>query len=265
MDQQTNANQAQNREPHERDNGPKPGALNDTGKSAGHATGGHHSSANAAQPVIRHGEKKSIVDRIRQHPLLIEAVAALIILIIIGGFLAVQDMSGKIYIDKAQISAPTITLSPANYGVIEKFYVEPGDEVSQGQRVAQVGDQFVEAKTQGLIISIKNTPGGLSGPSDPLVQMIDPRQMRLVGKIQEDKGLADIKPGQRVLFTMDAFPGKQYEGVLESVGESALQNDIVFSISSQREERDFEVKVLYDTQKYPELKNGMSAKMWIYK
>jgi len=240
-------------------------AKEQSGRESMQKAGAQYSAAKAGQAATHHTEKRTIVDRIRQHPLLVEAVAALLILIILGGFLVFQDISSKIFIDKAQISAPIITLSPANYGTIEKFYVEPGDQVSQGQRVAQVGDQFVEAKTQGLIITIKNTPGGLSGPTDPLVQMIDPRQMRVVGKIQEDKGLADIKPGQTVMFTVDAFPGKQYEGVVESIGESALQNDIVFSISSQREERDFEVKVLYDTQKYPELKNGMSAKMWIYK
>jgi hypothetical protein len=39
----------------------------------------------------------------------------------------------------------------------------------------------------------------------------------------------------------------------------------VFSISDKREEREFEVRAIYDTNAYPELKNGMSAKMWIYK
>jgi len=39
----------------------------------------------------------------------------------------------------------------------------------------------------------------------------------------------------------------------------------VFSISDKRESREFEVKALFDSQAYPELKNGMSARMWIEK
>jgi hypothetical protein len=44
-----------------------------------------------------------------------------------------------------------------------------------------------------------------------------------------------------------------------------IQSDIVFSISDKREEKEFEVKATFDADAYPELKNGMSAKMWVYK
>jgi len=43
------------------------------------------------------------------------------------------------------------------------------------------------------------------------------------------------------------------------------EGDVVFNISDKREVKQFDVKVRFDISKYPELKNGMSAKMWIKK
>ena len=202
---------------------------------------------------------------IKQHPLAADAVFIIVLAAAIGGFLWWHDMSGKIYIEKAQISAPIISLGPSAPGIIDKFYVQEGDEVAQGQKLAKVGDEIISAKTGGTVIWIQNTPGQMVSPQQPVVKMIDPREFRVVGRIEEDKGLADIKQGQKVAFSADAFPGRQYEGVVDSVGAAARDSDIVFSISDKRQEREFDVKAAYDVRAYSELKNGMSARMWIYK
>jgi multidrug resistance efflux pump len=95
--------------------------------------------------------------------------------------------------------------------------------------------------------------------------MIEPKELRIVGHIAEDKGLADIKLGQKVVFTVDAFGSKEYSGVVSSISPTSRNSDIVFSISDKRQEQEFDVKVSYDVKSAPELKNGMSARMWIYK
>jgi multidrug resistance efflux pump len=218
----------------------------------------------AHNPAHAH-EKKDLFQSIRQHPLIADAVFVLVLLAVVGGLLYWHDMSGKVYIEKAQISAPEIALSPSAPGVIDKFYVQEGDEVSQGQKLAMVGNEIITAKTSGIITWIQNTPGQTVSPQQPVVKMIDPREFRVVGRIEEDKGLADIKVGQKVAFTVDAFPGKQYEGSVDSIGASARESDIVFSISDKRQEREFDVSAVFDVRAYSELKNGMSAKMWVYK
>jgi multidrug resistance efflux pump len=206
-----------------------------------------------------------IIQRIKKHPLLTEFAVLVVLAVIVVAFLYLQDMNSKIYIEKAEISAPVISLSSPISGPIEKIYVEEGDGVSQGQRVALVANRTVYAETQGMVIWVKNTPGQMTGPGDPLVKMVEPGEFRVVGRVQEDKGLKDIHPGQRVIFTVDAFGAKQYEGFVDSVAMSARTSDIVFSISDKREPREFEVRTLFDSRAYPELKNGMSAKMWIAK
>ena len=67
------------------------------------------------------------------------------------------------------------------------------------------------------------------------------------------------------MFLASMLGSKTYDGIVDSIAPTARQSDIVFSISSKREEKDFNVYVRFDVSKYPELKNGMSAKMWIYK
>jgi len=223
------------------------------------AAEGHH------QGPAPHPTRPGPLHAIRTYVLLMDAIAIILILGLAGGFLYVQDLQNRIYIEKADIEAPIISLGPQAPGIIDKFYVQEGDEVAHSQRLAVVGNETIYAKSSGIIVYVKNAPGQLATPQDAVVKMIDPGQFKLVGRIQEDKGLADIHPGQKVGFTVDAFGAKQYSGVVESVAASARQSDIVFSISDKREAREFEVKVLFDSRAYPELKNGMSAKMWIYK
>jgi len=77
--------------------------------------------------------------------------------------------------------------------------------------------------------------------------------------------LSDIKVGQSAIFTVDAFGSKQYSGIVDQINPTSDTGDIVFNISGTRQEMNFDVKVRFDVNQYPELKNGMSAKLWIYK
>lgn len=171
----------------------------------------------------------------------------------------------RVYIEKSGITSPVITLAPLAPGVLESLFVKEGDSVKKDMIIAVVGGVPIKAKTDGVIISVQNTPGQIISTQSFVAKMIDPREFRVVGKVDEDKGLNDIKLGQKVMFTVDAFDKKQYFGVVDSIGETSAAQDIVFSISDKREEKPFEVKVKFDIDEYPELKNGMSAKMWVYK
>ena len=154
---------------------------------------------------------------------------------------------------------------PTTPGVLERVYVTPGDYVGTGKTVALIGDKPLTTLTGGIITSVQNTPGQIVSSVTPVVEMIDPNQLRVIGRIDEDKGLADIRVGQGVTFTVDAFSSKKYSGVVEEISPSSRQQDIVFSISDKRQVSQFDITVKFDVDKYPELKNGMSAKMKVYK
>jgi len=197
----------------------------------------------------------------------VQTTAGLIAVVLIGGgALFYKYMSSSINIDNSTISAPIIDINPQSEGIIEQLYVQPGDTVTAGQTLARVGAEVLTAQIPGIIINTDNAPGQLFQPmvSSPVVQMIDPTQLRVVGSIKENAGLTDIKVGDPVAFTVDAFGGKKFVGVVDSIAPTSVTSEVVFSISDEREEQNFNVKVKYDVAAHPEFKNGMSAKMKIY-
>lgn len=87
---------------------------------------------------------------------------------------------------------------------------------------------------------------------------------RDIGEIDENKGLSRINVGDPVYFTVDAFGGKKFVGVVDEVSPTSNQSGVVFNISDQRAVQQFNIKARFDTTEYPELRNGMSARMYVY-
>lgn len=220
---------------------------------------------NKPLPEKNEGKVGSIVRKIRSNPWLRNGLIVFVILIAIAGILYWNDVQSKVYVENSQVTAPVISISPGTSGIIDQVYVSTGDFVRRNQILAKVGDEILTAKTEGVITGIQDTPGQRVTATSPVISMIDPQKLRVTGKVEEDKGLADIRPGQQVVFTVDAYPSRQYSGEVEKVAPSYREGDIVFSISNKRQEQNFDVTVIYDVTAYPELKNGMSAKMWISK
>ena len=194
---------------------------------------------------------------------------AAFLVIVIGGGLAAASYfavsSKTVYIEKAQVEAPVISLAPTAGGTLRTLSVKAGDTVPGGFIVAQVGVELVKTTMGGLIISTDGDVGKLIPAGHTVVEMIDPAALRVVGQVQEDKGLADIKVGQSAVFTIDAFGSKKFVGVVDEISPAAESGDVVFSVSDKRQEQNFNVKVRFDTTAYPELRQGMSAKIWVYK
>ena len=196
--------------------------------------------------------------------LIILAILGFIMAGIVAGMYVFLSRN-QVYVEKSQIVAPIINLSAQNGGKLEKMYVSPGDTVSENQIVAQVGQELIKTKGSGIIISTENDMGKIFLPGETVVSMIKPDDLRVVAQVEEDKGLSEIKVGQRAFFTVDAFGSKKFDGIVDEVSPTSRQSDVVFNISSQRQINEFNVKIRFDVNKYPELKNGMSAKSWIYK
>jgi multidrug resistance efflux pump len=224
---------------------------------AEHETQNHETSA--ATNNAKNKKSKKII------PLIIGLVV-LIVIAAIGAYFYVA--SKTVSIDTSMISAPLINLSPVNSGVLEQILVNVGDEVPANTPVARVGNEIVETKTAGEIVSINQNIGSylnaVTGQAT-VATMVDPTQLRVVGSLDENKGLSSVQVGDAATFTVDAFGGKKYQGVVDEVSPTSNQSDVVFNISDARPTNEFSVYVRFDPTLYPELKNGMSARISIYK
>jgi multidrug resistance efflux pump len=200
--------------------------------------------------------------------LIIWVIGALLVIGGAGGGLYYYVSSKTVYIDLSQIQAPLINLSPTNSGVLQALYVKAGDTVTANEPVALVGNEVVEAQTAGEIVSVSNDIGQYMNTmtgQGTVATMIDPTQLRVVGNLDENKGLSDIQVGDAATFTVDAFGSQVFNGVVDEVSPTSEQSDVVFNISDQRPTNQFAVYVRFDPTQYPQLKNGMSAKIWVYK
>lgn len=191
--------------------------------------------------------------------------AIILVVLAIVGAITFKTLNSRVYTDQADIEAPVITLSPTASGVLQKIFVNVGDHVNADTVVAQVGDELIQTQVAGIITSTEDSIGQIVNPGDAIVTMIDPTTLRAVAHLDENKGLSSVAIGDHVVFTVDAFAGKEYQGVVDEISPTARQGDVVFNISDARETQEFDVKIRFDVNAYPELANGMSAKVWIYK
>ena len=210
----------------------------------------------AIQPIK---ENKST----NQKNILILVVVGFMIAIVVGGIYLYLS-NNRVYIENCFIEAPIVALSSKNGGTLEKIYVNEGDTVKENQVVAEVGQELIKVSDPGVIVTVNNNIGQFMAPGVPVISMIRPADLEVVAHIDEDKGLKNIQIGQPAFFLVDAYGAKKYQGIVDEVSPQSRQSDVVFNISNQRQVKQFNVKIRFDSSIYPELKNGMSAKAWIF-
>ena len=210
-------------------------------------------------------QTNTVFERLTKNKWLAGFMILVIFGLILAGAVYFSIAARRIAIDDASVIAPTVALSPSVPGILQEVYVNEGDRVLANTVVARVGNELVKSLSGGIITSVSNNIGATTNPAVPVVTMIDPSELRVVGQIAEDKGLADVSVGQSATFTVDTFGKKEYVGVVDEISPVPHQNSLSFSISNTRAVKDFDIKVRFDVSKYPELKNGMSAKITIYK
>lgn len=197
-------------------------------------------------------------------------VVALIVLgiaiIAVGGLIGygyVMGSAGTVYSEDATVHAPLIAVIPASPGPLDRVFVAQEDPVRKGMIIASVGGVPVRSPATGRVVSVVDSKGSLIGPTNPLAQLIDPEKMRVVARIKENKGLSRVKVGDPVSFTVDAFGSQRFNGTVTRIAQTASSTSQVFSISNTRPTQTYDVEIGFDGYSHPELKSGMSAKVWI--
>lgn len=212
------------------------------------------------EKIIEKALKKSMFSK----PWFQSIVIIICMFLLLGAFTFWKMTVGQIKTDNASIQAPIINLSPTTPGSLESIYVKVGDNITANTPVAKVGDETIISKVSGIIVSLNHQEGQIFTPGQSVVSMINLDEEKIIAKIDENKGFKNIKIGQPVTFTVDAFGSKNYVGVIDEVSPISDENSLVFSISDKRATKQFDIKVRFDTNKYSELKVGMSAKITIF-
>lgn len=183
----------------------------------------------------------------------------------VGGlFFYFKEMQGRIKIENSLVNAAIIPIAPTTVGKLRTVTVVEGQKVKKGDFLAEVGSEVVRAFSDGVVIETNKQIGAAVSPQTPIVKMINLNEMRISGTIDENKGFNQLKLGQVVSFTIDALPNKLFWGFIDEIAPTAKQTSMAFSISSERPTQQFEVFTRFNASAYPEIKNGMSAKMTVF-
>ncbi|MBU6370894.1 MAG: efflux RND transporter periplasmic adaptor subunit [Patescibacteria group bacterium] len=194
-----------------------------------------------------------------QSVIIIALVIALLFIFLY--WLATRD---TIFIENSYLDAPIATIAPTSPGILSALYAKEGDTVGVNTPVALVGTETLYAKDPGIVASAPRVLGSYYAPGETVMSIVDDDRMRAVGEIEETKGLKDVAVGDRATFTVDAFPGKTYQGVVDEIGAVSEDTGVAFSISDERPVKKFDIYVRFDHARYPELASGMSAKITVF-
>lgn len=207
---------------------------------------------------------KQIITSLKNPKIRNRALALVTVGVIIFGVYFYFKRQGRIAMEDSQVTGAVINVTPDVPGKLVKLRVLEGDTVQKGDELAIVGTQMLRAEVGGLVIKTPQAVGSVVSSQNPVIVMVNPDDLRIVGVIDENKGLESIKIGQVVSFTVDAVAGKTFWGYVDHVAQTARSTQLSFSISSERPVQQFEVYVRFDARRYPEIKNGMSAKITVF-
>ncbi len=207
---------------------------------------------------------KNLISKIKNPKVLRIILVVIVSALLIGGYIYFQLSKDRVAIESSLVQAPIIMISPETPGKILNIKVYEGEQVKKGDALAIVGTSSLNAYQDGLIVSTNNAIGSIASSQIPVVQMINFSDMRIAGTLDENKGLDKVKIGQAVAFTVDALPNQNFWGYVDEISPTAKQTQLQFSVSSERPTQQFIVYARFNAYSYPQIKNGMSAKMTVY-
>jgi len=153
--------------------------------------------------------------------------------------------------DVLHASYDRVTIAEAQLKAAELQAEAAKQAVTQAQR--QLDEAIITAPFSGLVAAINVKDGDIvplptMGPKI-VVHLIDPGSMELTAEVDEID-IPDVKLGQSAIITVDALPGKQFDGVVTSIGSMPIvEAGLVL----------YRVKISLDVPEGSGLKLGMSA------
>ena len=175
-------------------------------------------------------KKLEVKENIFKKPWVRSLISFIVIFGALFGFLFFESTKNTILIENSELEAPIINLSPSSPGILNALYVKEGDHVLTNGEIALVGSQIISTKNGGIVASAPSLLGAYFNSGQTIVSIVNTAEMKVVGQIDETKGLNVIKIGQRATFSVDTFPGKTYEGIVSEISPVSNDNGIVFFI-----------------------------------
>jgi multidrug resistance efflux pump len=180
--------------------------------------------------------------------------------------------------EDARVAGDIYRIMPRIAGKITALQIAEGDTVVADQIVGQqdtmnlptnmLDNATLRAPISGTVIKTLAKEGEVVAPGQAVAMVIDESKLYISANIEETE-VNRVKIGQKVAFTVDAFPDKQLIGHVEEIGEAtnstfsllpATNTSGNFTKVTQR----IPIKISIDNSDGIELSAGMNAVIKIF-
>jgi len=132
--------------------------------------------------------------------------------------LAQQDIVSKQQLDAAQAAAAAAdaALAAAQAALAGADARVAAARAARDQAALNLSYTRISAPSSGVVSKKSVEVGQLVQPGQPLMSVVPLEDVWLTANLKETE-IADVKPGEPVDFTVDAYPGAHFRGHVESV------------------------------------------------
>lgn len=129
----------------------------------------------------------------------------------------------------------------------------------------QLAELVIESSVEGRVEALELQPGDLVAPNAPVLSLMDTGHLWVRAYIPQRR--LDIKVGDRLPVTVDAYPGHRLTGVVTFVSRQAEFTPSNVQTYDERAKQVFRVKITLDKIDDPEVKlyPGMTADVYLRK
>ena len=124
----------------------------------------------------------------------------------------IRDLFSKAVVSQQQYDSVS-----ANYNEIKAKYDSAQSRVSQAK--LNLEHAQIKAPSDGVIAKISAEIGQLANPGTPFIGFVSSESRWITANFKETE-ISDVKVGHAVKVTVDAIPGKKFDGEVESISSA---------------------------------------------
>ena len=136
-----------------------------------------------------------------------------------------QVMSAEAELEKARAALAEAEATRAELTVLHTQLAELGPEeerlrAEREQAAIDLGDRIITMPFDGVVDQVFVDEGEYVTPGQRLLMVHDPERVRVEANVKETD-IRFFRPGKTVTITVDALPGRHFEGKVTRVGQAA--------------------------------------------
>jgi multidrug resistance efflux pump len=160
------------------------------------------------------------------------AIMIVFAVVVLGGGAAalyyMNEVQNYVLVNDAKVQGNLTMITAPVAGKVTEWKVKEGQYVNKGDVVARIqtsptqpgeAPQTVDvtAPQSGTVIQSKSETGDLVSPGTPLAMTTDLNHLYVVAEVDETN-IQDVKQGNAVKISIDAFPDQTFTGKVEQIG-----------------------------------------------